>query len=94
MMDRNRQCLVCMECAGFSDAWDEDCLRCNNCGCLPYTEVNSIVLDHRKEYAERHKRREKPFCVGEHCACLAGEEKCSGDPDRFPEDEDVQYEVK
>jgi len=49
-----RRCLVCQSEQVFDDSWDEDCLRCQNCGRLPYSTVNDIVLGHRVEWAKRH----------------------------------------
>jgi len=47
-----RDCLVCESEQVFDTSLDEDCERCTNCGSLPYSEVNAIVLGHRKDWKE------------------------------------------
>jgi len=48
-------CLVCQEEHNFNNNLDEDCNRCSNCGSLPYSKVDDIVLGHREEYRQRVK---------------------------------------
>lgn len=45
-----KKCLVCLKEKVFDNSWDEDTIRCSNCGSLPYSEVNEIVLEHRRKY--------------------------------------------
>lgn len=51
-MKMERYCLVCESMQIFDNAHDDDCNRCRNCMSLPYSEVNDIVLGHRKEWKE------------------------------------------
>lgn len=44
-------CLVCMQDRNF--IVDDDCLRCEECMCLPYTKEDDIVKGHREEYLNR-----------------------------------------
>ena len=45
-----KYCLVCEEKHHFNTYFDDDCNRCENCGSLPYSKVNDIVLHHRKNW--------------------------------------------
>lgn len=44
-----KYCYECKEKRLFDNSWDEDCIRCLACGCLPYD----------KEGYELHKRGQK-----------------------------------
>ena len=43
-------CLVCEKEIYFSTEHDEDCLRCHHCMSLPYSQLDSRVLEHRTEW--------------------------------------------
>ncbi len=53
-----QECLVCQEEHDFNTLNDEDCLRCENCMSLPYSEVDSIVLEHREQWVEVNKNEQ------------------------------------
>ena len=42
-------CLVCEKETYFTNEHDEDCLRCHHCMSLPYSQLDSRVLEHRTE---------------------------------------------